>query len=334
MTDQPEHDDHACKPDARLYFCPTAGEVESDCHGGFDVCCGRADLHLPIADADPTIAALQAAARRKGVRLALAIEDSPAPEPSDPTQCSGEEGFCPEHGYHRHSLKQADRGVASSIDAAYAIRPPAEHCGHILPGFFTDRWTECVLRPGHQGSHANHEGARWVEKPAAGYCPHCGRGDAGPTADQYEQLRKRARQDAVASRESERQLQQQIDAQAKELDRLQAMERHARGARPLRNIQGRCPACHGESLFLADGNYVTCARLECPDPEAATRILERRPDSCGFCGQRPVTYYAPDGHPACADCAPCDCGTEPCSKPDVVARRDAAHEPLKETPDA
>lgn len=28
------------------------------------------------------------------------------PEPSDPTQCSGEAGFCPEHGYHRHSLKQ------------------------------------------------------------------------------------------------------------------------------------------------------------------------------------------------------------------------------------
>ncbi|MFJ9633732.1 hypothetical protein ACIRU8_39170 [Streptomyces sp. NPDC101175] len=27
-------------------------------------------------------------------------------ERDDPTQCSGEEGFCPEHGYHRHSLKQ------------------------------------------------------------------------------------------------------------------------------------------------------------------------------------------------------------------------------------
>lgn len=28
------------------------------------------------------------------------------PEASDPTQCSGNEGFCPEHGFHRHSLKQ------------------------------------------------------------------------------------------------------------------------------------------------------------------------------------------------------------------------------------
>lgn len=31
-----------------------------------------------------------------------------------------------------------------------------------------------------------------IADPAAGYCPHCGRGDTGPTADQYEQQRKRA----------------------------------------------------------------------------------------------------------------------------------------------
>ncbi|MEU6397848.1 DUF6085 family protein [Streptomyces cinnamoneus] len=44
------------------------------------------------------------------------------------------------------------------------------------------------------------------------------------------------------------------------------------------DVQGRCPACHGESLFLGSGGYVTCARLECPDPEAATRLLEQRID--------------------------------------------------------
>lgn len=43
-------------------------------------------------------------------------------------------------------------------------------------------------------------------------------------------------------------------------------------------VQGRCPACHGESLFLGSDGYVTCARLDCPDPEAATRILEQRID--------------------------------------------------------
>ncbi len=28
--------------------------------------------------------------------------------------------------------------------------------------------------------------------PTTGYCPHCGRGDAGPTADAYEAMRQRA----------------------------------------------------------------------------------------------------------------------------------------------
>jgi hypothetical protein len=44
------------------------------------------------------------------------------------------------------------------------------------------------------------------------------------------------------------------------------------------HVQGRCPACGGsQSLFLAEGGYVTCARVECPDPEAATRLLEHGP---------------------------------------------------------
>ncbi|MES9522424.1 hypothetical protein [Streptomyces capoamus] len=38
-------EEHVCKPGATVYYCPTVGEVESDCHGGFDVCCSRPDLH-------------------------------------------------------------------------------------------------------------------------------------------------------------------------------------------------------------------------------------------------------------------------------------------------
>lgn len=30
-----------------------------------------------------------------------------------------------------------------------------------------------------------------VTDPDAGYCPHCGRGDAGPSADEYEELQQR-----------------------------------------------------------------------------------------------------------------------------------------------
>jgi hypothetical protein len=40
-------------------------------------------------------------------------------------------------------------------------------------------------------------------------------------------------------------------------------------------VQGNCPACRGASLFLGDGGYVTCSRIDCPEPDAATTVLER-----------------------------------------------------------
>jgi hypothetical protein len=36
---------HACKTTATTYYCPTSGQTESDCHGGFDQCCDRPELH-------------------------------------------------------------------------------------------------------------------------------------------------------------------------------------------------------------------------------------------------------------------------------------------------
>ena len=42
---------HVCKPGASVYHCPTSGQTESDCHGGFTTCCGRPDLHQPAAEA-------------------------------------------------------------------------------------------------------------------------------------------------------------------------------------------------------------------------------------------------------------------------------------------
>lgn len=41
----------------------------------------------------------------------------------------------------------------------------------------------------------------------------------------------------------------------------------------MQTVQGRCPACGASSLFLGDGGHVTCARLECPKPEAADELL-------------------------------------------------------------
>lgn len=80
--------------------------------------------------------------------------------------------------------------TARLIAGAYAVpthlidtRHPVEHCGAALPAFEDMPPTECVLRPGHQGSHANEYDTRWIEKAAAGCCPHCGSGDAGSTEE-------------------------------------------------------------------------------------------------------------------------------------------------------
>lgn len=47
--------------------------------------------------------------------------------------------------------------------------------------------------------------------------------------------------------------------------------------RPHVDVQGRCPACGKTSLFLGDGGYVTCSRLECPEPDAASTLLGQTP---------------------------------------------------------
>ncbi|MFJ3537023.1 hypothetical protein ACIPQA_16320 [Streptomyces sp. NPDC090109] len=47
---------------------------------------------------------------------------------------------------------------------------PAEHCGH-QPDPVIGQPTECVLRPGHFGSHANEDGMRWWKhQPEGGHC--------------------------------------------------------------------------------------------------------------------------------------------------------------------
>jgi hypothetical protein len=45
----------------------------------------------------------------------------------------------------------------------WADQTPAEHCGHQPPTAIGEHGltTECVLRPGHQGSHADENGMRW-----------------------------------------------------------------------------------------------------------------------------------------------------------------------------
>ena len=56
------------------------------------------------------------------------------------------------------------------------------------------------------------------------------------------------------------------------------------------DVQGRCPACGGSSLFLGSGGYLTCARLDCPQPDAATEVIAdfwdaRQHNAFTFCSQ-------------------------------------------------
>lgn len=46
-----EHPDTCVNPQPN-YYCPTVGEVESPCHGGFDTCCTEPVLHinLPVGE--------------------------------------------------------------------------------------------------------------------------------------------------------------------------------------------------------------------------------------------------------------------------------------------
>lgn len=40
-------------------------------------------------------------------------------------------------------------------------------------------------------------------------------------------------------------------------------------------VKGNCPACRRASLFLGTGGYPTCSNHECPEPDAATTVLEQ-----------------------------------------------------------
>lgn len=60
-------------------------------------------------------------------------------------------------------------------------------------------------------------------------------------------------------------------------------------------VQGTCPACGSQALILGEGGYVTCSLLDCPDPEAATKILKRKDRGMPVLGQS--VHYVSHGTP-------------------------------------
>ncbi|MEV3995784.1 hypothetical protein AB0K62_08840 [Streptomyces halstedii] len=65
------------------------------------------------------------------------------------------------------SVEDLLRGGYHGARIEWTDQAPAEHCGHQPSEVFTwrhpGRYSECVLRPGHQGSHADEHGMRWWE---------------------------------------------------------------------------------------------------------------------------------------------------------------------------
>lgn len=62
------------------------------------------------------------------------------------------------------------------------------------------------------------------------------------------------------------------------------------------DVQGRCPACGGTSLFLGDGGYVTCLRVDCPEPNAASTLLDNRQCTAENHSNLPVRCIMPVRH--------------------------------------
>lgn len=89
---------------------------------------------------------------------------------------------------------------------------------------------------------------------------------------------------------------------------------HGVGAGMVR-VEGSCPECGVRSLFVAVGQYVTCANLNCDDPCAPSRALgvtfptpKRLPNACSACLDCYHPSFGPntDGDP-CPWCRDCGC---------------------------
>lgn len=61
-------------------------------------------------------------------------------------------------------------------------------------------------------------------------------------------------------------------------------------------VQGRCPACGHQSLFLGEGGHVTCSRGACPAPYAADDLLESAGDNSVDLAERHASTQAVAQH--------------------------------------
>ncbi|MFD5491564.1 hypothetical protein ACFWH4_01150 [Streptomyces sp. NPDC127091] len=157
MTDQPatqaiEPDDvdaHVCKPGASVYYCPTGGETESDCHGGFDVCCARPDLHQSL----------------------LKCSRAQLHYPHGPHSWEPQPGMNPVHCEGYGNPGAADRPALENLDAApaparWCCDGNAEDCSLCTDPNPDYPWT-C---PGHPDTAANRQRVRAATQAGEAVC--------------------------------------------------------------------------------------------------------------------------------------------------------------------
>ncbi|WP_322501796.1 hypothetical protein TR631_33740 [Streptomyces rochei] len=123
--------------------------------------------------------------RARETALAALDGEQPAPEPCDGRPCTGT--GC-SHELAAAALTAHDHGAglyAGPAPAATHVKTlppmpisdgiaemyggwPREHCGDLMPAWVAGPRSECTLRPGHTGSHADDRGARWWYDPTGG----------------------------------------------------------------------------------------------------------------------------------------------------------------------
>lgn len=52
---------------------------------------------------------------------------------------------------------------------------------------------------------------------------------------------------------------------------------HGGAGQPNPWVQGHCPACGRTALFVGAGGYITCSHTDCPQPDAASTLLDHDP---------------------------------------------------------
>ncbi len=103
-----------------------------------------------------------------------------------------------------------------------------------------------------------------LQAVARDYCPECGRGDAGPTAEHWEQQRRRADEAEAQLRLVDAMRQQNLDAAAAATQRAETAEAAVGRARALAEFTRNHTAPGRDDMSLAQ-HELACAILDALD---------------------------------------------------------------------